>query len=177
MPVITGKVYFLEAFWSENGYVYPGHVIFDNIPVGGDCWVEVTSLWSNCAVCGEVVFEGDHAGQVAVSFKRWISPLKGEQRPQLHPMCDPDTDIYYADVDWATGTFKLNVPYNVCGTHMVNATVYHTAHHTLSGARCGCTPTTTPKSCSSIGYDDNGWWGKWNINDPNIPAVVACSQA
>lgn len=96
---VTGKILYAATSGTANyhrqGRIVPD-VIFDHL-------VNDQPTGAHCVFTGQVVWEGPHAGQVAI-----VSSFSSES---WTPGCDPACrDIYYADVDWNTGTFVCVVP-------------------------------------------------------------------
>jgi hypothetical protein len=95
--IVTGKVVYAHtggtANYHQQGSIAPD-IVFDHLVNG-------LPTGTKCSFIGRVVWEGVHAGQVA------ILPNSSVYATACASEC---RDVYYANVDWEAGTFKCHMP-------------------------------------------------------------------
>ena len=150
--IVTGKVLYAHTAGRVNyhrlGHIQP-EVMFDHLVNG-------QPTGDKCYFTGRVVWEGDHAGQVA------ILPNSTSFKSSCAAQC---RDVYYADVDWQTGTFKCMMPDSLayCCTQSEGDTAGMQLAGNVWTPRCvaeghfSCPGSSTLETLASVKTDDGGW--------------------
>ena len=124
--IVEGKICW-DTIKDNSGYtIFEPAVVLFKIFGMGDCWAGNPYSTGFCLLVGKVVWEGEHAGQIAIGSgstemaggNHYVptntQPVVGGDAPTFGSCIDMD-DIYYADVDWESGTFKVDLPETICG--------------------------------------------------------------
>lgn len=145
--ILEGKINWQEIR-DPYGYpeVKPGWVLF-KVYQSGDC--ADTSQYA--LLLGRVIWEGQHAGQVAIRSS--LSSYGGVYLSGGNwGRCLPSDEVFYGDIDWQTGTFKVAVPSTICGLSGPARGVVDPIEGTAAGCALSC---QSVDGFSSQVYDDN----------------------